>query len=307
MNISEFIAIDLPALLACSFVAITCALVGNYLVLRKLSLMGDAISHSVLPGIVIAFLISGSRASWPVFIGAVLAGAVSAILIELVKKLGRVEPGAAMGVIFSIFFALGVILIEQAAARSVDLDADCLLHGQLESIFWSPPSEFSLSSLWLLPDEIWSSFIVLICVSSFVLIFYKELKISSFDPALATSLGFKSSLINILLMIVVACCVVASFKIVGSILVIALLICPAACARLLTSSLNTQLILSLVIAELACLLGYFFAAFGPQLFFNYPHSVSTAGMITVVLGLSLIGSIIISNLKSVRESSVLRK
>ena len=130
------IGLDLFPLLAGTLAAVTCGLLGNFLVLRRLSLMGDAISHSVLPGLVVAFLITSTRSPLVMLLGAALAGVATVVLVEMVKKLGRVEPGAAMGVVFSVLFALGVLLIEQAAARHVDLDADCVLHGQLETLIW---------------------------------------------------------------------------------------------------------------------------------------------------------------------------
>ncbi len=290
---ADFLSLDLPALLSVIFSALACALIGNYLVLRKLSLMGDAISHSVLPGIVIAFLLTSSRGSLAVFVGAAIAGILSAILIEAVRKYGQVETGAAMGVVFSIFFAVGVVLIEQASARSIDLDADCLLHGQLESIFWYPNAKslfslefFTFENLKLLPTEVYSSLVTFILVSFFVVFFYKELKISSFDPALSSSLGFNSNLIYNLLMILVAICVVASFRVVGSILVIAMIICPAAIARFYTDKLRNQLLISLFVAFISCLLGYYLGGFAP-LDLGYENSVSISGMITVVLGLLL--------------------
>jgi len=246
----QFISIDLPAILAALFAALSCALLGNYLVLRKQALMGDAISHSVLPGIVIAFLIFNSRATEFIFIGAAVAGILTALLVEVVRKLGNVESGAAMGVVFSIFFALGVLLIERAAARSVDLDADCVLHGQLETVFWYPPNTlskfFSFETLKLLPAEVVSSFSVFLVVAIFVLLFFKELKISSFDPGLSSALGFSATGLHYILMIFVAAAVVASFQVVGSILVIAMLICPPACARLLTDKLSIQILLSML-------------------------------------------------------------
>ena len=126
---------DLFPMLAAVLAALCCGLLGNFLVLRKLSLMGDAMSHSVLPGLVIAFMLTGVRTAPVMFLGATLAGVVTVVLVELIKRLGRVEPGAAMGVVFSVLFALGVLLIERAA-RNTDLDADCVLHGQLESLVW---------------------------------------------------------------------------------------------------------------------------------------------------------------------------
>ena len=104
---SEFISLDLPPLLTATFAAVSCALLGNFLVLRRLSLMGDAISHAVLPGIVVAFLLTSSRSSFAIFVGAAIAGILTAVLVELIRKLGRVESGAAIGVVFSLMFAAG--------------------------------------------------------------------------------------------------------------------------------------------------------------------------------------------------------
>ncbi len=284
----EFLSLDLPPLLTALAAAMSCALLGNFLLLQRMSLMGDALSHSVLPGIVIAFLISGSRSTSTVFIGAAIAALCGSILIDLVQRLGRVEPGAAMGVIFSIFFALGVLLMEQAAARSVDLDADCLFHGQLESIFWYPPETlrelFSLQSISKVPNEVFLSLGVLLSTVVFISLFFKELKLTSFDPALATSLGYNANFLHFGLLTLIAGAVVASFSAVGSILVIALLICPPAAARLLTDSYHRQLIFSTLFAVLSVVLGYFASAFVPALF-GLEHSVSASGSIATTMGL----------------------
>lgn len=286
-SIHQFLSLDLPPLLTALFASVSCALLGNYLVLRKVSLMGDAISHAVLPGIVGAFLLTGSRSSVPVFIGAAIAGIVTALLVESIRVFGRLETGAAMGVVFSLLFALGVLLIEQAAARSVDIDADCLLNGQLETIFWFPPSTVSelltLETFFKLPRELHTSLLVLIATAAFVIILYKELLLSAFDAQLSTALGFNARLLHFSLMIFVACAVVASFEAVGSILVIAMLICPAATARLLTDRMKTQLVLSVLFASIAAVGGYCLGAFAP-FFFGLPNSLSAAGMMAVCAG-----------------------
>lgn len=282
----SFVQIDLLPLLAGTFAAITCGLLGNFLVLRRLSLMGDAISHSVLPGLVIAFLISGTRSAWPMFLGAALAGIATVVLVELVKKLGRVESGAAMGVVFSALFALGVLLIEQAAARHVDLDPDCVLHGQLETLFWFPPQDWSafltVETLTDVPRQVTTLAIMMIAAFVFVGLFFKELRIAAFDPALATTQGFHAGVLHYLLMIFVAAATVASFEAVGSILVIAMLVCPAATARLLTDRLGPQILWSVIIASLSGTLGYYAATALPAAF--NADSVNAAGMITIVAG-----------------------
>ena len=210
----RLVSIDLWPLVAGVLVAVTCGLIGNFLLLRKMSLMGDAISHSVVPGIVAAFLIANSRTSWIIFVGAAVAGVLTTILVETVRRLGRLEAGAAMGVVFSILFALGILMMEQAAARHVDLDADCLLHGQIETLIWFPPNDLGQwlkpATLSMVPNEVYILLFTLVAVALFIKIFFKELTLSSFDAALCDALGFSAKRIHYLLMTMVALCVVAS-------------------------------------------------------------------------------------------------
>jgi manganese/zinc/iron transport system permease protein len=291
------IGLDLFPIIAGTLAAITCGLLGNFLVLRRLSLMGDAISHSVLPGLVIAFLIASTRSPLVMFLGAAIAGVATVVLVELVKSLGRVESGAAMGVVFSILFALGVLLIEQAAARHVDLDADCVLHGQLETLVWygAPDSWAGLlawSTLGEVPRQV--TLLALTCLVSvlFVGLLFKELRIAAFDPALATTQGFDARLMHYILMIFVAMATVASFEAVGSILVIAMLVCPAATARLLTDRLAPQIVWSVVIAGAGGIVGYFAATTIPGAF--GADSVNAAGSMTLVAGGLLVVAIVAS-------------
>lgn len=281
-------AVDLFPLAAAVLAALTCGLLGNFLVLRRQSLMGDAISHAVLPGLVVAFLISSSRSPLLMLAGAAIAGVVAVVLIEMVKKLGRVEPGAAMGVVFSIMFAFGVLMIEQAAARHVDLDADCLLYGQLENLFWfgAPPTFAELwawSTVEAIPRQVWLLLIVAAAAVVFVTIFFKELRIAAFDPELSTSQGIHAGVMHYALMVLVAAATVASFEAVGSILVIAMLIAPAAAARLLTDRLVSQVIVSLIVA-MVCGVGGYYAATAVTGAFGAP-SVNAAGSMTVLAGL----------------------
>lgn len=279
------------------FAALSCGLLGNFLVLRRLSLMGDAISHAVLPGLVAAFIIAGTRATLPMFLGAAVAGILAAVVIELVRRLTRLETGAAMGVVFSVFFAGGVVLLEQAAARHVDLDPDCVLHGMLETVFWFPPDHWSEFWTWHtlaeLPRQVWVTGGMTVAALAFILVFFKELRISAFDPALATSLGLNAGVMHFLLIILVAAATVAAFEAVGSILVIAMLICPAATARMLTDRLWSQVLVSAACAAGAAIGGYILGAFGPG-WVGMRGSVSATGMMTAVAGLLLFGAILLS-------------
>lgn len=285
-----FLSVDLPAMLAALFACLSCALVGNFLVLRRQSLMGDAISHAVLPGIVAGFLVAGTRDTLPMLTGALVAAVTAGLLIELVRRLGKVEAGAAMGVVFTSLFALGVILIEQGPARQVDLDADCVLYGQLEGILWFGPAGWAS----LLDPGTWASLprqvVQLAAVFAFclaiVLIFLKELTLVSFDPALADTLGLRSALVQHGIVALAALCAIAAFEAVGSILVIAMLICPAATARLLCDRMPAQIALSLLAGAMAAIGGYALGAFGPALV-GFDHSVGAAGSIATLSGLIL--------------------
>ncbi|OWY71649.1 hypothetical protein B7486_08190 [cyanobacterium TDX16] len=265
--------------------ACSCALVGNFLVLRKMSLMGDAISHAVLPGLAIAFILSGSRASLEMFVGAVLAGTLTAVLSQAVVKYGGVERGAAMGVVFSVLFALGLILIRQAADH-VDLDPGCVLYGNIVQI----PLDAIGGEI---PPAIVNLAIVFGVNLLFVGLFYKELRISTFDPQLSTTLGIPASLMHYLLMILVSMTTVANFESVGSILVIAMLIVPGVAAHLLTDRLSTMIILSLVIASASAVLGHIAAAFGPR-WVGIDADTNTSAMMAVVAGMFLLTAVLAS-------------
>lgn len=263
--------------------ACSCALLGNYLVLRRLSLMGDAISHAVLPGLALAFILSESRSSWPMFAGAVVVGVLTALLTEVITRFGKVEHGAAMGVVFSVLFAIGLVLIRQAADH-VDLDPGCVLYGNIVQV----PIDAIVDTV---PDVVVNLAIVLLLNIAFIAVFYKELKISAFDPDLATSMGINATVMHYALMVLVAVTTVANFEAVGSILVIAMLIVPAAAAHLLTDRLGMMIAVSLLFAMASAVVGHVAAAFGPGVF-GMDGSANTAAMMAVVAGLGLIGAII---------------
>lgn len=296
LSLATFLQIDLPAMLAALLATVSCALLGNFLVLRRQSLMGDAVSHAVLPGIVLGFLVAGSRATLPIFVGALVAAVAAALLIELVRRLARLDSGTAMGVVFSIFFAGGVLLIEQAAAHSIDLDAECVLYGQLEDILWLAASDGASlldPAVWAeMPREVLTLLSVTVICALAVTLFWKELKLASFDPDLATTLGIPAGIVNLGLMVLVGMVAVAAFEAVGSILVIAMFICPAAAARMLTDRLATQVWLSVAIAAASAVSGYLLAAFGP-FWFGGHSSLAASGMIAVMTGMALAAAILL--------------
>lgn len=233
-----------------------CGLVGNFLILRRLALVGDAISHSLLPGIAVAFLFTASRATAPMVIGAVIAGILTTVFIEYIHKKSRVKTDAAIGIVFTTFFAVGVILISVFADK-VDLDLDCVLYGEINYV----PLEASvvIAGFNLGPGPVVQMAGVLLGLGLLVGLFYKELLLTSFDPGLAASLGINTGVFHYGLMGVLALVIVASFESVGAILVIAMLIFPGATASLLSDRLPRLIILSLIFSGFYSLLGFHLA------------------------------------------------
>lgn len=258
--------------------AVACALLGVFLVLRRMSMMGDALSHAVLPGLAVAFLLTGSRASLPMFAGAVVAGLFTAVAVQRLRRAGDLEEGAAMGVVFTTLFAAGLLLIVRAADK-VDLDPSCVLYGSLElavldsiSMFGAEvPRAFILGSGMLLVN-----FLV-------VVLLFKEWKVTSFDPELAAASGISPGRMHYLLMTLVAASCVAAFESVGSILVIAMFIVPAAAARLCVDRLGMMLLLASGFAVLSAGFGHAGAIAVPGWFGR--ESTNSAGMIAVAAGM----------------------
>ncbi len=290
MSGEEFVPLSLTPLLIGMFAAVACALPGNFLVLRRQALIGDAISHVVLPGIVVAFLVTGTISAWPMMIGAAGASLVAVALIEAIRKLGKIEPGAAMGVTFTAMFAAGVLLLEQSDTSAVHLDVEHALYGNLESLIWL--DAVGWDSLWDpvalagLPVELPRIALTLVAVIAFVWILWRPLKLSTFDEGFAQTMGLRTGPLGLALVVVAAIAAVAAFDAVGSIIVIAMFICPPAAARLMTNRLEMQIAWSVIFAILAAVLGYVIAGYGP-LWVGSDHAVSAAGMIATISGLIL--------------------
>ena len=287
---ADFVQFSLTPILIGVLSAIACALPGNFLILRKQALIGDAISHVVLPGVVVAFLITGVVAAVPMLLGAAGAAIIAVILIEAIKRLGRIEAGAAMGVVFTTMFAAGVLILEQTDTSNVHIDVDHALMGNLESLIWFRAegwhSLLDPSALATLPVELPRIAIVCAIVISLTENFWRWLKIATFDEGFAEALGIPASALGFGLVVTAAVAAVAAFDAVGSIIVIAMFICPPAAARLMTNSLKHQIWWSVAVATLSAILGYVFAGYGP-LWFGATNAVSAAGMIAAVSGIIL--------------------
>lgn len=241
-------------ILTASLVACSTALLGVFLLLRKMTMVADAISHAVLPGIVLAYLISGSRDSFVMLLGAAFFGMLVTVLIEFLHKKGKMQEDAAIGVSFTGLFALGVVLISLFAGK-IDLDQDCVLYGEIAYV---PLDTITLGSLEI-PQDTNYLLILFVLIILFIIIFYKGLFLSTFDPAYASALGISVGFWHYVLMSMVSLTTVFSFESVGAILVIALLVGPAAGAYLLTTKLKTMLVLACILGVLASISGYYLA------------------------------------------------
>ncbi|MEO0760904.1 MAG: metal ABC transporter permease, partial [Pseudomonadota bacterium] len=264
---AEFVQFSLVPMLVGVLAAIACALPGNFLLLRRQALIGDAISHVVLPGIVVAFLVTGRVEATAMLIGAAGAAVLAVVLIEAIKRLGRIEPGAAMGVVFTAMFAAGVLVLERSDTSGVHLDVEHALMGNLESLVWFDATGWGSlvdpAALAGLPHELARLAVVAVLVTALTLVFWRPLKIATFDEAFARTLGLPVGAIGFGLVVTAAVAAVAAFDAVGSIIVIAMFICPPAAARLMTDRLEAQVAWSVAFAVLSAVLGFVLAGHAP--------------------------------------------
>ncbi len=256
----------------------SCAILGCFLVLRRMSLLGDAISHSVLAGIGIAFLLTGKTTIVPMLLGALAVGVLTAFLTQTLHSFGKVPEDSSMGVVFTSLFALGVIMISQV---NVHLDTDCVLFGRLDVVSLDPITIFGKD----VPRALQSLVPVFGLTLLFTIAFWKELKISSFDPMLATAMGLSAGLVHYLLMGMVATVTVASLEAVGAIVVVAMLIVPAATAHLLTDRLSWLIVIAVLVGSISAIFGCLWAR----------HlNTNAAGMLAVVAGIQFLAAVLLA-------------
>lgn len=241
--------------LTASLVGFSCGLIGVFLILRKNAMMADAISHTVLLGIVVAFIITKEVSGIYMVIGGILAGLLTAYLVQWLHSLD-VQHDASMGIVFTTLFAIGVILIATSTGNA-HLDIQHALMGEITFI---PFNTMTVPLIGEVPKATVLLSVVLIVVLFFIIAFYKEWKITSFDPALAASLGIPVLFLHYLFMSLVSVTTVASFDAVGAIMVVAMLITPAASAYLWTDRLSIMLVLSSLFGILSAFIGYYIAA-----------------------------------------------
>ena len=229
-----------------------CSLLGCYLVLRKKVMVGDAISHAVLPGIVLSFFFVGSLKSAWIFGGAVITGIAATWLMSFWERVGGIRSDAAIGITFTSFFALGVLLIS-LFTKHVDLDIECILHGE---ILYVPFRTIQWNQIDLGPYAIYTLGGTLLCNLLFIGLGYRALLTTSFDPLFAQTIGFSTQKWHYGLMSMTAITTLAAFDSVGVILIIALLVTAPAAAYLVTKSLKSMILLSLLFSLIAVLTGH---------------------------------------------------
>ena len=248
------ISSDLIIIGTAVLVAANCASIGAFLVLRQMAMMSDAISHTVLLGIVIAVFMVGGRETVPVIVGGVLSGILTVSIVEMLYRTGKLKQDSSIGIVFPFLFAIGVILVTQAG--NVHIDAQHVLYGSIEFV---PFDNLYFDEINIGSKSLWVLGILAITNISFITILYKELKISTFDASVAVSVGLMPVLIHYLLMIMVATTAVVAFESVGAILVIAFFIVPASGAYLLTHRLSHLITISVALGIISAVVGYLFA------------------------------------------------
>lgn len=253
-----------------ALVGITCGTIGCLLIIRRLSMLSDGISHTVLLGIVLAYLISNSLSPVYMFIGALVIGIATSFFVHYLTT-KNIHSDASIGIVFTTLFALGVFLVSMFTHK-VHLDTDHVLMGEIAFVPWNTFTLFGIT----MPKAVWMLSAVFIINTLLITYKYQQIKISTFDPQLAKSLGINITYIHYLLMGMLSLSIVASFESVGSILVVTMLIVPGATAYLITKKLSTMIIVSGIIGVISSFLGYGFA---------FTFDVSVAGSMSVALGI----------------------
>lgn len=281
---------EILSVAACA--ALACGVIGPQLILRRRAMLGDAIAHGVLPGLVLGFVFSGSRDLFPMMVGALIAALLVSFLAEWLRDRAGLDGGAALGVVFTSLFAFGIILVE-IFARNVDLDPACVLHGMVEL---APLDQIKWLG-WSIPRSLVPVLIALALNLSVTFLLWKEWKVCAFDPALARSTGLPVRVIEQGLLALVAVTSVACFEAVGSVLVIAMLAVPATIAHLLCNRMGSMLMVSMAAGLLSAFIGTISAE---QLDTNVP------GMMATTSGFLLMGAVLLAPGRGVIPRSIRR-
>jgi manganese/zinc/iron transport system permease protein len=280
---------DFWIILTASLVAINAAILGSFLIMRKMAMIGDAISHAVLPGIVIAYFLTDSRASIPILMGAAASGMLVTLIIQFFNKKVRLQKDASIGISYTFLFAIGIILISYFGTN-VDLDQECVLYGEIAYV---PIDLAYLGDMSVGPRQFWILLTTLIIIASAVLFGYRKLVLTTFDESFAAALGVNVVFWQYYLMAGVSVTTVVSFESVGAVLVIAFISGPPATAYLLTESFNKMIWISMLLGISASIVGYYLAVL---------VNGSIAGAIAAVIGVQFAVAFSIKRLQ--RKSNI---
>lgn len=275
----EFYSIDLPAIIIAALAGLCSSLTGCILLFQKRSMMADTLTHSILPGLALGYILTGTMSFFALMSGAFLTCLVAIIFVYIISKHSVLDNSAAMAIVLTSMFAIGVIMIEMFIDGRVHLDTQHALYGALELTYWPTPHTFETFPAQILVLGILSVIIVLL-----FFVFYKYYKIMLFDEHYSKTLGLPVQIMNAGLLIVTVAVCVASFDAVGSILVLALLICPPAAARMFTDNFTHYIVLSAFIGVACGISGYLIGGLLP-LTLGFENSISAAGSIAVIAGL----------------------
>jgi manganese/zinc/iron transport system permease protein len=236
--------------------AIPSALLGSFLILRKSVMLSDAMSHSVVPGLVLGFLISKSLYSPCILVMATIFGVLTVYGVEWINFNNKVKKDASIGLVFTFLFAVGILLISNFTSSNTDLDQECILYGDLGA---SPLNRFRIQNVDLGPKALWTLLILNLLVFGFLKIFWRPMICTTFDPTFSETIGYKPKKIHFYFMTLLSFCIVSAFDIVGAILIISLLAIPAACSYLFAKNSFKLLIISTLTSILASVFGVFIA------------------------------------------------
>lgn len=273
-------------------VGITCGIAGVFLILRKMSMIADAISHTVLFGIVMAFIVTQTLNGFWLLIGAAVAGILTAYLVQLLHSSG-IQEDASIGVVFTSLFATGVLLITLFASN-VHLDVEHVLMGEIAFVPWDQWTFISIT----MPKAVWMLLLVLFINIGFLLLFFKEMKLATFDAVYAASIGVPIIFLHYAFMTSISFTTVAAFDSVGAILVVAMLIGPAATANLISKTIKQMFLWSMFYGGASAIIGYYLAKL---------WDTSIAGMMATAVGILFVMTVFAQKFVNHKRKMIVRK
>lgn len=265
---------DFWIILTGTLVAINASILGCFLIIRKMAMVGDAISHAVLPGIVVAYFMVGSRTSALLLIGATVTGVLATVLIDFFSRKARIQNDAAIGITYTLLFAVGMILIAAGGGGNIDLDQECVLYGDIALV--NLDKIIVDQNLYIGPRAFYVELLAFLIVSSSVILGFKGFKLLSFNEDFGRSLGIRMERWHYFMMALVSLVTVVSFEVVGAILVVGFLVVPPATAQLITRKLIPMILWSMVVGTVSVIAGYYSAVY---------LNVSITGAVITVSGI----------------------